>query len=168
MRAVDVYYDETKRPSPRLLKRVDILFIDDCLSDAEIFVHVVREIAPAVTVRCIPSGKQALELLRVSKDSLPKLIVLDAYLPGMAGLEVLKSIRQELSLLTPVVFLSSSKWESAVRDAYESGANSYLKKPGDLQSFREMVSALLKLWILFAEDPEFPVPQSQARRATAS
>ena len=142
--------------------RVDILLIDDCVSDAEVFALVVREIAPAVSVRCIPDGKEALEFLAISRDSPPKLIVLDAYLPGMTGTEVLKRIREELKLLTPVVFLSSSKWQSDIREAYRSGANSYLKKPVNLQSFREMVNALVKLWIQFADHPESSVAPFQA------
>lgn len=145
--------------------RVDILLIDDCVSDSEVFALVVREIAPAVKVRCIRDGKEALEFLGVSGDSPPKLIVLDAYLPGITGAEVLRSIREELKLLTPVVFLSSSNWQSEIREAYRSGANSYLKKPGSLQSFREMVNALVKLWIHFAEDPESSIAQFQAGRA---
>jgi CheY-like chemotaxis protein len=145
--------------------RSNILLIDDCLADTEIFAFLVREITPPVKLRCIMDGKQALEFLAASRNPPPKLIVLDAYLPGMTGVEVLRSIRQELKLLTPVVFLSSSRWPSDIRGAYESGANSYLKKPGDLQSFRDMVNALVKLWIRFAEDPEASAAQFQDARA---
>jgi CheY-like chemotaxis protein len=133
---------------------VDILLIDDCIADSEIFALVVREIAPAVRVRCIQNGNEALEFLSEVKNSRPKLIVLDTYLQSMTGLEVLKHIRLDLKLLTPVIFFSSSKWDSDIREAYKLGANSYLAKPADLDSFRDVVNAVLKLWIRFAQYPE--------------
>jgi response regulator NasT len=70
------------------------------------------------------SGEQALEILDTVK---PDLVVMDACLPGISGIETAKQILQRLDI--PVIFLSAYDDPQIVRDAIMLGGMNYLVKP---------------------------------------
>src|SRR5439155_13425700 len=81
-------------------------------------------------VACAGGGRQALEMLGGRRFDL---VLLDVMMPGMNGLEVLKSVRQADSLIDLPVIMVTARGESAsVVEALELGANDYLTKPLDL------------------------------------
>lgn len=75
-------------------------------------------------------------------NEMPDLILLDLRLPKKSGFEVLEWIRKEQRTKhIPVVILSVSNFPADIQKAYELGANSYVRKPGD---FDEYISFLKK------------------------
>ncbi|MCD5396270.1 MAG: response regulator [Candidatus Pacebacteria bacterium] len=67
--------------------------------------------------------------LRLAKETLPDLILLDLILPRMHGLEVLKKIKEEERTKDiPVVILTNLENLSDVEKAIELGATTYLVK----------------------------------------
>jgi response regulator NasT len=70
------------------------------------------------------SGEQALEILDTVK---PDLVVMDACLPGISGIETAKKILQRLDI--PVIFLSAYDDPQTVSDAVMLGGMNYLVKP---------------------------------------
>ncbi len=69
---------------------------------------------------------------------LPDLMLLDLNMPRNDGREVLKEVRSHERLThIPIVVLTTSKAEQDVLTAYGLHANAYLKKPIDLQHFKE-------------------------------
>lgn len=74
------------------------------------------------------SGERALELVRAQK---PALVVLDVWLPGMDGLEVLGKIRGEAPE-TPVVMVSGHATIPTAIKATQMGAADFIEKPLDL------------------------------------
>ena len=70
------------------------------------------------------SGEQALEILETVK---PDLVIMDACLPGISGIETAQQISQRLDI--PVIFLSAYDDPQIVRDAIALGGMSYLVKP---------------------------------------
>lgn len=85
---------------------------------------------------------------------LPRLMLLDLKLPRRSGLEVLAWVREHPSLARlSVVVLTSSRESSDVNRAYDLHVNSYLVKPGDFDSLREMVRALDLFWLQMNEHP---------------
>ena len=87
---------------------------------------------------------------------MPLIVILDLEMPGgMPGLEVLGRIRHdERTRLLPVVVLTSSRSEDDLVRSYELGANSYIQKPLDFESFLDAIKALGIYWILWNEDPQ--------------
>jgi two-component system KDP operon response regulator KdpE len=71
-----------------------------------------------------PDGETALELL--AQD--PDMIILDLGLPGVKGLELLKTIRSR-SESVPIVVLSSRSDEAGKVEALDLGADDYVTKP---------------------------------------
>ncbi len=74
---------------------------------------------------------------------LPQVILLDLALPKVDGLEVLRRIRSdERTRRLPTVVLTSSEDQERLLDSYGLGANSYVRKPVDVEQFRQAVQQL--------------------------
>jgi CheY-like chemotaxis protein len=70
-------------------------------------------------------------------------------MPKVGGIEVLEKIKSnELTKKIPVVMLTSSKEHPDVEKAYLLGANSYIVKPVDFESFRKTVNDLGIYWMM--------------------
>jgi two-component system response regulator len=88
---------------------------------------------------------------------LPALMLLDLKLPKIDGLEVLQIIRAAArTRRLPVVVLTSSKQESDLVEAYDRGANSYVRKPVDFSEFVDAVGRLGLFWLMLNEPPPDP------------
>lgn len=70
-------------------------------------------------------GREALERIRAES---PDLVVLDLMLPGMSGLDVLETLREENNPVR-VVILTALADEADVVRGFELGADDYVKKP---------------------------------------
>ena len=109
---------------------------------------------PVVVCR---DGEEALDYMRahvVDDAHLPALVLLDLRLPGVDGLEVLRHARADgVWRRVPIVVLTTSRETCDVDEAYRIGANSYLVKPLDLDSFSAMIDLLNRYWLLANEPP---------------
>lgn len=86
--------------------------------------------AEGFSVRCTADGAEALD--RIDRDC-PDLMVLDLSLPGVAGLDVLRRIRQReeaaCEVPLPVIILSGRNGETDRIVGLDLGADDYLVKP---------------------------------------
>lgn len=81
-------------------------------------------------------------------DTLPFLILLEAHLPRMDGLEFLQQLRGHAHTRElPVVMFSSSADEPDVARAYAAGANGYALKPVDAREFMKAVVDTASYWL---------------------
>lgn len=90
----------------------------------------VRLGASGFAVRTATCGEEALDLLdRGGYD----VVLLDLRMPGMSGLDVLRSLRRRYRAAElPVIMLTVSDDTPDIVQAYEHGANDYVVKPGEL------------------------------------
>lgn len=74
-------------------------------------------------------GYKGLEFLKKNKDGVD-VILLDLMMPGMDGLEVLRTIHndQESYGNCPIIVLTNMTSEKVIKEAFEMGASSYLIK----------------------------------------
>lgn len=103
-----------------------------------------------VKVRMYNDGSEALnDLTRKNKiKSYPKLVLLDINMPGMDGMAVLKSMRENYTLRNiPVVMLSSSDHPDDITNSYLLGANGYLVKPQGYKAVKELLEDICCYWV---------------------
>jgi len=85
------------------------------------------------------SGEEALAAIAKRQ---PDIILLDLIMPGMSGLDVCRSVRQDLS--TPIVVLSARGEEHDKVLALDLGADDYLTKPFGMEELLARIRVALR------------------------
>ncbi|GAB1445465.1 MAG: response regulator [Cyclobacteriaceae bacterium] len=140
---------------------IDILLIEDSPHDAEMSLRALKKNKIANDIIHLTNGAQVLNFLfglgefeGRDVDNKPKLILLDLKMPKIDGIEVLQKIKQnESTKRIPVVVLTSSKENPDIQKCYDLGANSYLVKPVDFNSFIRSVTDSGMYWMLLNQLP---------------
>ena len=134
-----------------------ILLVEDNPNDIEFAKRAFAREGIANEIIVAEDGRQALDhLLDPGRDckGLPGLVLLDLKMPGVDGLEVLRQMRQnEKTRRIPVIILTSSNEDNDLRQAYDLGANSYIRKPIDFAVFQNTVKVLSAYWLEINEQP---------------
>ena len=104
-----------------------ILIIEDEEPLLDSYAKLV-EMAGYIAVKA-SDGYQGLDILANNLDQID-LVLLDLMMPGVDGLEVLKTIKnnEEKYGKMPIVILTNMTSESVVKEAFNLGATSYLVK----------------------------------------
>jgi two-component system response regulator len=144
-----------------LREDIEILLVDDSVSDVELTVHTLRKNNLAESIHVAQDGKEALDFIFCREQhagremiNRPKVILLDLKLPKLDGLEVLKAIRSdERTRAIPVVILTSSKEQRDLVEGYHLGASAYIQKPVDFEEFRKTIREIGTFWLLVNEPP---------------
>ncbi len=140
---------------------VEILLVEDNPNDVELTLRALKKHNITNKVHVVKDGAEALEYIFATGayaerdiNHNPKVILLDLKLPKVDGLEVLRRIKSdERTKVIPVVVLTSSKEERDLVESYKLGANSYITKPVDFESFVKSVSELGLYWLLLNQPP---------------
>jgi two-component system response regulator len=138
-----------------------ILLVEDNPDDEELTIRSLRKANITNEITVVRDGSEALDYLfctgaYASRDAtkLPTVILLDLKLPKVNGIEVLQYLRANpRTCLIPVVVLTSSSEDEDMMESYESGANSYVRKPVDFNAFIEAVGKLGVYWLLHNQGP---------------
>ncbi|MBW1709674.1 MAG: response regulator [Deltaproteobacteria bacterium] len=141
----------------------NILLVEDEEAHAELTKRAIRKTGNANRIDIVPDGEQALDYLMNCGDysdkaeyPCPGLIILDIKLPGIDGIEVLKTIKQHPAVRQiPVIMLTTSENEADIEQSYKNYANSYLIKPVGFQEFEEKVMQIDSYWMLLNKPPSF-------------
>jgi len=83
-----------------------------------------------------------IEALRQAREGHPDLIVLDLMLPGMDGLEVCRTLREESDV--PIIMLTARTTEQDKLTGLDLGADDYVTKPFSPKELAARVRALLR------------------------
>jgi len=85
----------------------------------------------------------------------PALVLLDLNMPMLSGFEVLEQMRANpVTATQPVVVLTSSAQDEDVLRSYRNGANSYVRKPVELEAFIKAVAQLQLYWMVLNINPQ--------------
>jgi DNA-binding response OmpR family regulator len=141
-----------------------ILVVEDSASDEMLILRALKVAHLPDGVFVVRDGQQALdyvfregEFAGRPEGEAPAVIVLDIGLPRVNGLDVLQRLRADpRTRLIPVVLLTSSDDERDMLRGYECGANSYVCKPLDFESFAERIARLGAYWLAVNEPPPAP------------
>jgi two-component system response regulator len=131
-----------------------ILLVEDNPDDERLTIRALRRGNVANEILVARNGEEAITMV-LNANPLPSVVLLDLKLPKVDGLEVLRQIRaNERTQNLPVVMLTSSSEESDIIDSYNLGANSYVRKPVEIDKFTEAIRQLGMYWAVINEVPE--------------
>jgi CheY-like chemotaxis protein len=138
-----------------------IMLVEDNPDDEELTLRALRKAKIANQVFVARDGIEALDFLfstgkhaRRDPLTMPTVVLLDLKLGKLSGLEVLDRMRADpRTKLVPVVVLTSSSEEEDMLKSYQSGANSYVRKPVEISAFINAVTELGMYWVLRNEGP---------------
>ena len=142
------------------LNAVEILIVDDNPEDTELIVRALRKRRLANRLVTVGDGQQALDFVfgrgtYEGRDParVPRVIFLDLKLPKVNGLEVLKILKSdENAKCIPIVIVTSSKEDPDIKAAFTLGANSYVVKPVNFESFLEAMDHTGYYWLLVNQE----------------
>jgi DNA-binding response OmpR family regulator len=87
-------------------------------------------------------GQEAVEAIaEMGPDQAPDLILLDAMMPRMSGLDVLRTLRDEGSK-TPILIVSAHRAPETLNDAEALGADACIAKPIDFDDLLGRIATL--------------------------
>ncbi len=137
---------------------VEVLLVEDNSNDAELTIRALKKNNMANNLVHLKDGEEALEFIFATGKYAgvreiqysPKVLLLDIKMPKVSGIEVLQRIKSDSRTRSiPVVILTSSKEDPDIQKCYDLGANSYIVKPVNFESFAEAIKNLGFYWLLF-------------------
>jgi two-component system, chemotaxis family, response regulator Rcp1 len=130
----------------------EILLVEDYDADVRLVKEMLKETGVPHQLHVVGSAEDALDFVgrrgRYMEVPRPDLVLLDLNLPRKSGIDVLQEMKQTPVLRRiPVIVLSSSSSEADVNQAYELGANAYMRKPSDLDEVYNLVLSIRTYWL---------------------
>jgi two-component system response regulator len=127
--------------------KVEILLVEDNLSDAELTVRALRSIGVTQKILRLSDGVEALDFIfRKGRfpdrdQTLPKLILLDLKMPRVGGIEFLQRLREDAATKNIVVaMLTSFTIDQLPSDIQDLNVHDYLLKPVNPERLIEVVT----------------------------
>jgi CheY-like chemotaxis protein len=119
---------------------LSILLVDDDLDEYDLFTTALKQVTRDYALNHVT---ECSDLFAVIKRVNPDLVFLDINMPGMSGIECLKSIRADKKYQSlPIIIYSTSNNKINIQEAYENNANFYIVKP---YSIHGIIKALEKI-----------------------
>lgn len=139
----------------------DILVVDDELGIRNVLSEILVESGHYVTTAA--NAQEAKELVKDHKFSV---VLLDIWMPGMDGLELLKEWNRENKLEFPVVIMSGHATIDSAKEALQEGAVDFLEKPISLKKLLDSIDLALIKWHdkLLKEEAERKAEDNRRRR----
>jgi CheY-like chemotaxis protein len=116
---------------------VEVLVVDDSAVDRQLAGRLIEK-QSHLSVGYACDGEEALAFIR---DQRPDIVVTDLLMPGMDGLELVRTLRKECPTL-PVILMTGHGSEQVASDALRLGAASYVPK---CRLAHDLVPTLLKV-----------------------
>jgi two-component system, response regulator len=140
---------------------LDIILVEDNPADLELTIDALQEHNLANRVKVLLDGEEAVNyIFRKGQYSdcgiceHPSVILLDLDLPNINGIEILRRVRgDERTKNIPVVILASSWHDQDRIEGYKLGANSYIVKPVEFDSFSKAIADVGYYWAVLNEKP---------------
>ncbi len=130
-------------------EHVQIVMVEDDEGHARLIEKNIRRAGVSNKILPFVNGTEAVKFLfgtdgtGVSNRGRAMLIMLDLNLPDMSGVDILKRVKENEHLKrTPVVVLTTTDDEREIKRCYDLGANVYITKPVNYDSFANAIRQL--------------------------
>lgn len=126
-----------------------IILVEDNIADAELVKIAISELNLPISIQHAYGNEELFQLFEQNDLKDVVLILLDLNMPRVNGIEVLKKIKSndKYSAIPVVVFTTSSS-KVDVLACYDNGANAYVCKPIDYDTFNQNIKAIIEFWVL--------------------
>ena len=119
-----------------------VLVVDDEAQDRLVVTSVLKDMGFQVIEA--PDGQTAQSMIEAGDENF-SLVIMDLFMPGMDGFDLLRSVRQSLSTQSlPVIVLTGSANPRDELEVLETGADDFLLKPVDADRLEARVRAVLR------------------------
>lgn len=128
-----------------------VLLVEDNPADVTLFREALKSVSPPVQLSVMRDGQRALAFVHrqepYTQAASPDIIFIDLNMPCVSGVELLAALEQDPSLkfLPTLVFTTTAEPDTVAR-CYELGANAYLVKPLDVETYFAVVRAAVAFW----------------------
>jgi CheY-like chemotaxis protein len=141
-------------------KTVQIVMVEDDEGHARLIERNIRRAGVNNEVIPFASGTEAINFLlgpdgsgEVSKDR-SMLILLDLNLPDMSGVDILAKVKANThTKRSPVIVLTTTDDQREIQRCYDLGANVYITKPVNYESFANAIKQL-GLFLMVMQVPQ--------------
>jgi CheY-like chemotaxis protein len=131
---------------------LEVLLIEDDPGDVKLTLAALERSRLNINLYVINDGEEVLPYLnrqgQYANAVAPNLILLDFYLPGLDGLEILSLIKDDQRLkIIPVIVLTGSEADVKTAEVYHLGASCYVQKPTGIKEFAHLVNLIDNFWL---------------------
>ena len=133
-------------------KSLTILHIEDDDIDSMVMGRAFKTLEIPHPIVRAHDGLDALNMLKGENgkeklNPLPDIVIIDLNMPRMNGIEFLQEIRSDENLRHLLVYvITTSNDEKDKAQAFRYNVAGYILKPVNLESFKEVLSALKNFW----------------------
>ena len=150
-------------------KILNILIAEDDEDYYLLTKEALQQVQLSDNIRWVKDGEEAMDyLLRQGlytnplDSPRPDIILLDLNMPKKDGREVLKEMKANPELGSiPVIVLTTSREERDVIQSYQTGVNSFIRKPLSYNRLVEILKVFRQYWLETVELPKKSVPAPQ-------
>ena len=109
------------------------------VEDNEKNLKLVRDVLQVKGYETLEAGT-AEDGIKIARDRMPNLILMDIQLPGMSGIEALKALRAEpATAAIPVVAITASVMQQDRQHIMSAGFDGFIEKPINLRGLLDTV-----------------------------
>jgi PAS domain S-box-containing protein len=120
------------------MKLLRILVVDDEIVLAKLIAKTLSREASDFSVVVVGGGQECLEHLKENKVDC---ILSDYQMPGMNGMELLKTLKAKGDD-TPFIFITGQGNEEIAREAFKEGASDYFTKDAEFAHFARIINSI--------------------------
>jgi len=137
-----------------------LLIVED---NFELREYLVSILTPKYEVLEASDGTEG---LKIAQESIPDLILSDITMPRLSGIELCKTIKNEMSTShIPVILLTSKASKPEIIEGIGTGADAYITKPFDILHLKVIIEKTIetrrKLYQRFSQDV-YIIPKESA------
>ena len=133
-------------PNSMELKQMKVLLADDDIDDCSFFERALGELPLPTQLTTVHDGEALMHVLNSETGLLPHVIFLDINMPRKNGFECLAELKQSDRLKDlPVIMFSTSNSRDAMSSLFKTGADVYIRKPGNFEQLKELIHHALPM-----------------------
>ncbi len=126
-------------PLPETMDNPDIIVVDDDPMVGELSRDLLTD--EGYNVLLVQDSMEALPTIRAHR---PRLIISDIMMPGLSGMDICKMVKSDPDLKNiKIIIVSGKSYQVEKQRAFQFGADFFLQKPYNVETFSQTVKSIL-------------------------